>query len=205
MKVNEIGKVRTTSLISTPEHLFTSSSAQRLISLREVLLMEKPLLEQGRSIAVIAPHVMNNDRPVYITQLDYSTHCCQEGQFLVHFCSMSELRAIVDQLIENQDCLIFRAAFDVTEGVAEPLLNTVVVNSPTIEELPFGTNWFLEQAKGILEKIAPETPFYPPATEVEVLIADDIGVDSLEQRVGGGDVVQEKSGAGKGNEEKDGE
>jgi Rab GDP dissociation inhibitor len=196
MSVNEIGSIRARTLIATPDHLFESESPQRLIAHREVLLVTKPILEEARSVAVIAPNEMGNSRPVYVVQLDYSTHCCQAGEYVVHVSSLSEVRAIVDSLIEDDDSVIMRAAFDITEGSGEVDGQTIVVNSPTIEELSFGTNWFLEQTKEILGRIAPDVAFYPPTTEWEICIADEaVGGDVVEERkenVDKDDVVAEK-------------
>ncbi|KAH0785905.1 rab escort protein [Histomonas meleagridis] len=175
LEVNEIGKITTSILITSPIYL-PSTGKTKLIAYREVLLLTSPMFEQYHSVAVIPPNVMGNEKPVYIHQFDSSMKYCEKGQYIIHVSAMCEIRNIVDELLKElpEDSIVLRTSFVLTEPVAEVDGNGIyVVPSPSLDELVFGTNYFLSQAKEIMKRIDPTIPFYPKPTEVEVFIDEE--------------------------------
>ena len=176
--INEIGKVHTKYLIGNPQH-FENNGEKLLIAYRESLLISNKLLPEDRGVAVIAPNVLNNEKPVYIFQFDSRFKVCPEGQYVVHVSSIAPMREVVDKLCSElpEDSIILRVAFTLEEPIIKDQDGVIVVQSPTIEQLSFGSDFFFDQAKEILSKINPDLAspekFYPKPTEVEVYVDEE--------------------------------
>ena len=175
MDVNEIGHIVSPLFIASPDNLIPTDET-KLIAHREVLILSKSLVEgKGCFVGVIPPNMFDNEKPVYVHQFDSTLKYCDKDQYLVHFSSMCEIRNVVNSILEKlpEDSIILRAAFDIKEPIPKPVKGTYVVPSPNIDELSFGTNYFLKQAKEIMNSIDPSISFYPKPTEVEILVDDE--------------------------------
>jgi Rab GDP dissociation inhibitor len=168
-----IGIVRTKHFVTEPGALPTTGE-RRLLGYREVLLLSSPLLREDRAIGAVAPGVLGNERPIYVVQYDGVLRMCEKGMFVVHMFAMCDLKAVVDRFVSElpDGAVVMRAAWVVTEPVpAQPQEEgVIVVESPSVDDAVIGAAFFLRQAKSVLEKIAPDVPFYPAPTEEEVWI-----------------------------------
>ena len=173
LTVDDIGTIKTKALVASPEHI-ESTGEEKFIANREVLLLSKKLLDCERSIAVIAPGVLGNEKPVYIYQFDGTLRCCQENEYLVHLSSTGELRSVCDKLAEEigDENIIFRTAFSLKENVPKKHECVYLVPSPSLNELSMGSNYFVDAAIEIVKQINPDIEFYPKPTEVEIVVEE---------------------------------
>ncbi|OHT16620.1 GDP dissociation inhibitor family protein [Tritrichomonas foetus] len=174
LTVDGIGTIKTKTLVASSEHL-ESTGESKFIGYREVLLTSKRLLDSDRAVSVIAPNVMGNEKPVYIFQFDDDLRCCQEGQYVIHFSSMAPIRDVVDKIASDigEDDLILRAAFTLTENIPKEIKGVYSVISPSVEEVAFGTNYFIEAAEKYMKETFPDVEFYPKPTEVEIVVEEE--------------------------------
>jgi hypothetical protein len=169
-----IGTVRTKHFITEPGAVL-STGERRLLGYREVLLLSAKLLPQDRAVGAVAPGMLGNELPVYVIQYDGVLKVCNPGMFLVHVFAMCDVKAVVDTFVAAmpQEAIVMRAAWVVTEPVPAPQEEgVVVVESPAVDDAVIGTEFFLNQAKSVLQKIAPGAAFYPAPAEEEVWIDD---------------------------------
>lgn len=100
LTVDEIGEIRTKHLIASPEHL-EGTGEQKLIANREVLILDRKMIDSDRSIAVISPGVYGNTHPIYIMQFDSVLKTCMDDQYVIHISSMGEIHDTVLKLLEE--------------------------------------------------------------------------------------------------------
>jgi hypothetical protein len=174
LEIPDIGTVSTKYLIAEPTVL--PHDGIRFLCQREIAVTNAPLFSEGRSIATIAPNVMDNEHPIWVIQFDSGLAVCQAGYFVVHFLSMGEVRAVADRLLSEigDDAIVLRVAFALREAAALPeqLPGVIPVPSPSLEDVVVGTDFFINQAKRILEQVAPDADFFPPPTEEEVFVEE---------------------------------
>lgn len=278
LNVDDIGEIRTKHYIASPEHL-EGTGEKKLIAHREVLLLNRKLIDSDRSVAVIAPGIYGNTHPIYVLQFDSVLRACIEDQYLIHISSMGEVHDTVLKLLEEartasmkekeelrqkrakeaaeaaekakaekerqeaeaakqaeeakqtsedktaetpepaengeapqsteatnpaesnenenkkdeqknentnenaaepepeiddpDDFIILHAAFTLFENIPKQVKGVIPVISPSLDELVFGTNYFIESALEIVQNVFPDVQFYPKPTEVEINIEDD--------------------------------
>jgi hypothetical protein len=171
LEIQDIGKVTTKFFVAEPSVL--PHEGERLLCHREVILSNSPLVPEGRSIATIAPGVMENSNPIWIVQFDSGVAVCQKGYFVIHFLSMGELTTVVERLTAElpENSIVLRVAFSLREVVPLPQEEGVfAIQSPSLDDIFVGTQYFIDQAKRIIHEIDPEVQFFPPDTEVEIIV-----------------------------------
>ena len=178
--VDEIGEIKSKTVIVAPDQIFGADAPKRLIAYREVVLMKVPMFTEDRAVAVIPPGIMNNEKPVYVTQFDWGCRVCPKEQFLIHVCSMCPVEAITTELLDgiSPENILLRGSFTLEEPTGDAPDGVIVVPSPSVDELSMGTNFFVHQARSILESCDKEVPFYPEPTEVEIEVDEPQPVQS---------------------------
>jgi RAB protein geranylgeranyltransferase component A len=175
LEIQDIGKLTAKFLIAEPTVL--PHAGDRLLCQREVILSNAPLVPEGRSIATIAPGVMENSNPIWIVQFDSGVAVCEKGYFIIHFLSMGDLTTVVDRLTAElpENSIVLRTSFSLREVVPLPQEEGIfAIQSPSLDDLFVGTQYFVDQAKQIIHELAPDAEFFPPDTEVDIFVEEPV-------------------------------